>query len=417
LFYVGFCTPNWDKEKGNFSICIAKDIKGPWTRTIFPEYLYDPGLLFDPNGKVYVVHGQGKIYITELAADARSAVGKPVLIWNKSMEIPQGSTAPQGNYGMEGSHAYKINGYYYITCPAGGTQGWQICLRSKNIYGPYESKIIVQDESSYPGNGLHQGGMLQLKDGSWWFLIMQDRGPIGRVPNLEPVVWKDGWPMIGKDGSTKGVVVYKKPNVGKSYPISVPATSDEFNQAILGLQWQWNHNPDKEKWSLTERKGYMRLHASYAKDLTMARNTLTQRVQGPASEATVELDVSGLKKGNIAGFGIFQSPYAYIAVRKDSIGKSLVMVNNGKVVDSINHFMPDRIWIRASTTHIGFVASFSYSLDGKSFILFGNQLKMGLGYDWTGNRFALLNFSTSAEGVGGYADFNWFHFKGENHLD
>jgi beta-xylosidase len=414
LFYVGFCTPNWGKEKGHFSICTAKDIKGPWTRTIFPEYLYDPGLLFDDNGKVYVVHGQGKLFVTELAPDVRSTIGKPVLIWDKAMEIPDGSSAPHGSYGMEGSHAYKIKDYYYITCPAGGTQGWQICLRSKNIYGPYESKVIVQDESSYPGNGLHQGGMLQLKDGSWWFMIMQDRGPIGRVPNLVPVVWKDGWPMLGKDGNGKGVVVNKKPDVGKSYPVKVPATSDEFNRASLGLQWQWNHNPDNAKWSLTERKGYMRLHASYAKEWTMARNTLTQRVQGPVSEATVEVDASGLKEGNIAGFGVFQSPYAYIAIRQGDTGKSLLMVNNGEVIDSINNFTPDKIWIRASATHIGFIASFSYSVDGKNFIRFGNQLKMGLGYAWTGNRFALLNYSTKEEGVGGYADFNWFHFTGEN---
>jgi beta-xylosidase len=317
-----------------------------------------------------------------------------------------------GNYGMEGSHAYKINGYYYITCPAGGTEGWQICLRSKNIYGPYESKVIVQDESSYPTNGLHQGGMLQLKDGSWWFMIMQDRGPIGRVPHLVPVEWKEGWPMLGKDGNGKGVVVYKKPNVGKSYPVKAPATSDEFNQASLGLQWQWNHNPDNQRWSLTERKGYMRLHASYAKELTMARNTLTQRVQGPASEATVELDVSGLEDGNVAGLGVFQSPYGYIAVRREGTGNTLLMVNNGKTIDSIDHFTPRKFWLKANATHVGFTASFSYSVDGKNFIPFGNSLKMGLGYAWTANRFALLNFSTKKEGEGGYADFNWFHFKG-----
>lgn len=244
---------------------------------------------------------------------------------------------------------------------------------------------------------------------------MQDRGPIGRVPNLVPVEWKDGWPMLGKNGNGKGVLVNQKPNVGRSYPIKAPATTDEFNQTSLGLQWQWNHNPDNGRWSLTERKGYMRLHASYAKDLTTARNTLTQRVQGPASEATIELDVSGLKDGNIAGFGVFQSPYAYIAVRKDGVANSLIMVNNGEIIDSINNFAPHKIWIKANTTHTGFTASFSYSLDGKIFIPFGNQLKMGLGYPWTANRFALLNYSTKKEGEGGYADFNWFHFKGEYH--
>jgi beta-xylosidase len=414
LFYVGFCTPKWGKEKGHFSMCTAKDIKGPWTRTIFPQYLYDPGLFFDDDGKCYVVHGQGKLYLTELSNDALSVKGEDKLIWDKNIPVPPGSSALPGNYGVEGSHMYKINGYYYITCPAGGTEGWQMCFRSKNIYGPYESKIIMQDESSYPNNGLHQGGMVQLKDGTWWFIIMQDRGPLGRVPNLEPVKWKDGWPMLGKDGNTKGVVFYKKPNVGKTYPVTVPATSDEFNTPALGLQWQWNHNPDNEKWSLKERKGSLLLHASFAKELTMAHNTLTQRVQGSASEGTVEVELAGLKDGNVAGFGIFQSPYAYIAVKKEGNNKCLLMINNGKVIDSIEHFIPNKVWIRATATDKSFVATFSYSIDGSKFIPLGNQLKMGLGYAWTANRFALFNFSTAEEGVGGYADFNWFRFIGEN---
>lgn len=413
-FYVGFCTPSWGNEKGQFSICTAKDIKGPWKRTILPEYLYDPGLLFDDNGKVYVVHGQGKLYVTELANDASSVITQAKEIWNKPIEKPKASTAPGKSYGMEGSHVYKINGYYYITCPAGGTEGWQVCLRSKNIYGPYESKIIVQDESSYPGNGLHQGGMVQFKDGNWWFIIMQDRGPIGRVPHLVPVQWVNDWPMLGYKGNGKGVTIYNKPVAGKHLHIKVPATTDEFNTPDLSLQWQWNHNPDSSKWSLTERKGHLRLHASLAKDLVTARNTLTQRVQGPASAGTIEMDLSGLKDGNIAGFGIFQSPYAYIAVRKEGTENVLLMVNNGKAIDSIRNFQANKIWLRASATHTGFVAGFSYSIDGKQFIPFGNQLQMGLGYDWTANRFALFNFSTKKEGIDGYADFNWFRYNGVN---
>lgn len=401
LFYVGFCTPNWGKEKGHFSICTAKDINGPWARTIFPEYLYDPGLFFDDNGKVYVAHGQQKLFITELNADALS------------VKTPQKEIFDYRDYPyLEGAHMYKVDGKYYILGTTGGTKGRQVCLRSDSIYGPYESKVVINDDHTYPGNGLHQGGMLQLKDGSWWFIIMQDRGPIGRTPNLEPVTWVDGWPMLGVDG--KGVATHKKPSVGKSYPVKVPATSDEFNTAKLGLQWQWNHNPDNGKWSLTERKGNMRLHASFANELTKARNTLTQRVQGPVSEAIVEIDVTSLKDGNVAGFGIFQSPYAYIAVQKNEGKKRLIMVNNGKVIDSLSNFVPNKIQLKANATHIGFIASFSYSVDGKQFIPFGNQLAMGLGLDWTANRFALFNFSTEREGAGGYADFNWFRFKGEN---
>lgn len=197
--------------------------------------------------------------MTELNADAKSAKGKSVKIWNKRFK---NAHELGGIFGMEGSHAYKINGKYYITCPAGGTHGWQVCLRSDNIYGPYEHKIIMNDDHTYPQSGFHQGGMVQLKNGDWWFIIMQDSGAIGRVPNLVPVTWVDGWPMLGDNG--KDVVTYRKPDVGREYPIKMPDITDDFNRKVLGLQWQWNHNPDNNMWSLTERKGFMRLKALYA---------------------------------------------------------------------------------------------------------------------------------------------------------
>ena len=124
-FYVGFCTPyGWGRETGHFSICIADKPEGPWERTIFPEYLYDPGLLFDDDGKVYVFHGQHHIKVTELNSDVKSVKGEDVVIWDKGILNPN---TGKGNAGMEGSHAYKINGKYYVTCPAGGTEGWQVC--------------------------------------------------------------------------------------------------------------------------------------------------------------------------------------------------------------------------------------------------------------------------------------------------
>ena len=408
-FYVGFCTPyGLGTETGHFSIGEADKPEGPWKRTIFPEYLYDPGLFFDDNGKVYVVHGQGKLLITELNSDVRSVKGKPVEIWNKRFENSQTFGK---RFGMEGAHMYKINGKYYITCPAGGTEGWQVCLRSDSIYGPYEHKIIVDDNSSYPPNGLHQGGMVQLKNGDWWFIIMQDRGPIGRVPCLMPVKWEDGWPMLGTEG--KDVITYPKPNVGKTYPVMVPATSDEFKGKKLGLQWQWNHNPDDTKWTLTERPGYMRLKASQAKSLKEARNTLTQRVQGPSSEGSVLVDITGLKDGNVAGFGVFQFPYAYVAVQQEGADRKIVMCNDGEIVETVDALKGNKIWIRARVMDKDFTARFYYSLDGKTYSPIGNELKMGLGLDWTANRFALFNYSTKANGVGGYADFDWFHFTGK----
>ena len=409
-FYVAFCTPNgWGIEKGHFSVCEADRPSGPWKRTIFPEFLYDPGLFFDDDGRVYVAHGQHVLYITELNADVRSTKGKPVKIWEKGFKDSQ---TWGKDFGMEGSHMYKINGYYYITCPAGGTRGWQVCLRSRNIYGPYEHKIIVEDDASYPGNGLHQGGMVQLKNGDWWFIIMQDRGPMGRVPHLLPVKWVDGWPMMGTDG--RDAIVYDKPKTGKQQPLCAPATDDEFSKKQLGLQWQWNHNPDNTKWSLTERPGYMRLHASMAKGLTSARNTLTQRVQGPASHGTVEMELGGLKDGCVAGFGIFEFPYAYVGIHQEHGKRRLVMCNDGKIVETaIDDYRGDKLLIRARATDKDFTARFFYSTDGSTFHPIGNVLHMGLGLVWTANRFALFNYTTEASGIDGYADFNWFRFSGK----
>ena len=406
-FYVGFCTPKgWGNEQGHFSICIADKPEGPWERTIFPEYLYDPGLFFDDDGKVYVVHGQHRLFITELNEDVKSVKGKPVEIWEKGFK---NSRTWGPNFGMEGAHMYKINGMYYITCPAGGTEGWQVCLRSKNIYGPYEHKVIVEDATSYPPNGLHQGGMVQLKNGDWWFIIMQDRGPIGRVPHLLPVKWVDGWPMLGVDG--KDVITYPKPEVGKKQQrLASPATTDEFNGKQLGLQWQWNHNPDNTKWSLTECRGYMRLKASQAPKLYEARNTLTQRVQGPSSEGSVEMIVSGMKDGNVAGLGVFQLPYAYVAVKQEGSSRKIVMYDGDKEIESVDNFKGDKIWFRARVMDKNFTARFYYSLDGMNYSPIGKEHKMELGLPWTGNRFALLNFTTNAEGVDGYVDFNWFRF-------
>lgn len=408
-FYVGFCTPNgWGRKEGNYSMCIADRVEGPWERVIFPEYMYDPGLLFDDDGKIYVVHGQGTLYVTELKADARSVKGEKKKVWEKGFKNPY---ELGGGFGMEGAHAYKINGKYYITCPAGGTEGWQICLRSDHIYGPYEHKLIMSDCSSYPPNGLHQGGMVQLKNGDWWFIIMQDRGPIGRVPCLVPVEWVNGWPMLGRNG--KDLVTYPKPETGRGASPCAPAATDEFTGGKLGLQWQWNHNPNNEKWSLAERKGYMRLKASKATDLKNARNTLTQRVQGPASEGTVEMDVTGLKDGNVAGFGVFEFPYAYVAVQQEGGVRHIVLCNDGKNCSLVKNFTGDKLWIRARVSDTGFRATFYYSLDGRLFEPCPEELKMGLGLPWTANRFALFNFSTTDDGVNGCADFNWFRFTAQ----
>lgn len=166
-------------------------------------------------------------------------------------------------------------------------------------------------------------------------------------------------------------------------------------------------------WSLTERKGFMRLKAMRADSLLNARNTLTQRVQGPSSTGTVVMDVRGMKDGNIAGFGIWEMPYAYVGIHQNKGKRSIVMCNHGQIIEEIENFTGERIWIRARATDRNFKANLYYSLDGESYHLIGNDLYMKNGLRWTGNRFALFNYSTTEEGIGGYVDFDWFHFIGK----
>jgi len=412
LFYLGFCTPSgWGTPNGHFSICTAKDVRGPWKRTIFPQYLYDPGLFFDDDGRVYVVHGQGTLYLTELAPDAQSVAKPPAKIWSGRFNAQGELDQAKGTFGLEGSHVYKVGGRYYILCAGGGTEGFQICLRSDKLEGPYECKCVCRDDSSDPPNGLHQGGMVQLKNGEWWFIVMQDRGPIGRVPNLVPIKWIDDWPMLGAKGEGKGVVVYQKPDTGRRQAPEAPATSDDFSSRQLGLQWQWNHNPDPINWSLNERPGYMRLRATKATELNHARNLLTQRVQGPASEATARIDYSGLKNGDLAGLAVFQSPFAYLAIRRRSEGDKIVMVDDGKIVAEESLPSGHSIWLRATVDAKDFTASFAYSPDGNRFTTIGKPFAMGLGLYWTANRFGLFNFCVDASGLGGVADFDWIHLQ------
>ena len=150
---------------------------------------------------------------------------------------------------IEGPKLYKRNGYYYIFAPAGGVStGWQLVLLSKNIYGPYERKVVM-DQGKSTVNGPHQGAWVNTATGEDWFLHFQDKEAYGRIVHLQPIKWVNDWPVIGedKDGDGKGepVMTFKKPNAGKPYPAPFIPESDEFNKPLLGLQWQWQANPQQ----------------------------------------------------------------------------------------------------------------------------------------------------------------------------
>lgn len=409
-FYLLFITLN----EGGF-LCSTANPEGPWKIRHLPKGFYDPGLFFDDDGRIYVAHGYSKIHITELDSSFAPITGDS-LVYTGDIRR-----------GLEGTHVYKINGYYYLYGTYGGLDGIQVALRSENIYGPYEQKVVIRDTMHGPAFGIHQGALIKTQTGEWWTMLFVDSGPFGRFPFLQPVTWVDGWPMVGVGG--KAVITYKKPSVGKSYPAETLPTSDEFSHAQLGMQWGWNHNPDPDKWSLTENPGYLRLRTAKVTDsLQKARNTLTQRMFEYYSDKLVtigstKMDIGHMKEGDVAGLAIFQDPYAYIAVKKENGRNYIIMVNNGKTIDS-TEVQGSAVYLRASAIFGSGAAhyydgkgapgtgtaTFSYSTDNKTFAGIGNKFNMRFSLKvFTGNKFCLFNYATKA--LGGYVDFDWFRMN------
>jgi beta-xylosidase len=406
-YYLLFITLN----EGGF-LCTASKPEGPWKIKHLPKGFYDPGLFFDDDGRIYVAHGYNKIYVTELDTNF-APIGPDSLVFTGDIR-----------HGLEGTHVYRINGYYYLYSTYGGLDGFQAALRSKNIFGPYEEKVVISDTTHGVNYGIHQGALVETQTGEWWTMLFVDNGAFGRFPSLQPVTWENGWPMVGVNG--KAVVTYKKPNVGREYPVITLPTSDEFDSSGLGMQWGWNHNSDPTKWSLTERSGYLRLNTVRVVDsLPKAVNTLTQRMfayysDTLASVASTKMDFGHMREGDVAGLAIFQDPYAYIGIKKVNGQNYIVMVNNGKTIDSLA-VEGETIYLRASAIHGSGAAqyydrnvapgtgdaSFSYSLDNRTFVKIGDVLHMKFNLRiFTGNKFCLFNYATLS--TGGYVDFDWF---------
>jgi len=325
---------------------------------------------------------------------------------------------------VEGPKFFKRNGYYYLFPPAGGVAtGWQLALRSKNIYGPYERKVVM-DQGSTTINGPHQGAMVQTQTGEYWFFHFQDKGTYGRVVHLQPVQWKNDWPVIGvdKDGDGKGepVITFKKPNVRKTHSILTPAESDEFNSDTLGLQWQWHANPKIQWWALMRNAGYLRLFAypsDSGKNFWTVPNLLLQKFPAADFTATakikwtVEWDVWQKKK---AGLIIMGNDYAYLSIIKNEKGFFVSLVNCkdallGKEEEIIEQQpLRDSIaYLRINILSPDATCSFSYSEDGVNYKSIGKSF-IAKPDKWIGAKVGL--FCTGTPGVrnGGYADVDWF---------
>ncbi len=355
-FYVYFPTPT----EGIF-MSSAPSAEGPWeplTQVIAQAGLEDPCPLWDDDGKAYLVHsktGAGPLILHAMSPDGKHVLDEGKVIVNDPKNLPT----------LEGPKLYKRNGWYYIFAPFGGVgTGAQTVLRAKNIYGPYEQRAVLA-QGSTTVNGPHQGGYIETPGGQGWFMHFSQRGGYGRIAYLEPVKWHDDWPVIGKPvpGETYGepVSVWPKPNVGRSYPAHLPQTSDEFTSTTLGLQWEWNHNPDDSLWSLKERKGFLRLHAGAAPDLIHARNTLTQQMQSDTLTLTTRLDLSHMADGQRAGLAMFGVRGSWIGVEQAD-GKRILLMTDTSGEHAISADVKNDVQfrMRVANEHV----RFAYSVDG-----------------------------------------------------
>ncbi|MEO8403240.1 MAG: glycoside hydrolase 43 family protein [Chitinophagaceae bacterium] len=420
-FYIYYPDPDF----GIFLVK-AKKAEGPWSEPILVEAgkgLIDPCPLWDDDGQVYLVHAyagsragiKSVIVVKKLNKEGTKTTDAGVLVYDGHETDPT----------IEGPKFYKRNGYYYIFAPAGGVPtGWQLILRSKNVYGPYERKVAM-DQGSTPINGPHQGAWVTTQTGEDWFLHFQDKDAYGRIVHLQPMKWINDWPVIGvdKDGDGKGepVLTYKKPNVGKTFPISTPAESDEFNDKKLGLQWQWMANP-KATWSfINSSNGSLRLYADKwpdsAKNLWGAGNVLLQKF--PAEEFTVTTKLvfkpNQRLENEKAGLTIMGFSYASIGLKSKKDGVWLVYTeckeaNKDKHEEEsmISKVADGAIVYLQVKISAGAKCQFSYSLNGKDFTTAGNIFKADVG-QWIGAKVGIFCTRETQINDSGYADFDWFH--------
>ena len=382
LYYVYFCTP----EEGLY-MATAKDPHGPWSPLHIVkrvEKWEDPCPFWDDDGQAYLGrsrHGAGPIIVHKMSADGKQLLDDGVTVY----------TGPVA----EGTKFLKRNGYYYLIIPEGGVgQGWQTVLRSRSIYGPYERRVVLEQGSTNI-NGPHQGALVDTPDGEWWFYHFQETPVLGRVVHLQPARWQDDWPLMGVDYDGNGigepVDAWRTPL--PSQPAELP-TDDDFSDKVLGLQWQWNHNPQDSHWSLSERKGWLTLHALPADSLKACRNMLTQKVVGYMSESTTQLTVDGQC---YAGLFCIGKQFRAIGLCPQGIytefGGQKQIVKSGKFI---------KLYLRVTNDCVQNRHQFWYSTDDIEFAPVGESFPMRAGY-WKGIRIGLFCY-----GADGKAQFDFF---------
>ncbi|MFV0290486.1 MAG: glycoside hydrolase 43 family protein [Mangrovibacterium sp.] len=391
--------------------------------------------LWDDDGKAYLSYAfagsrasvKSVVMLSEMAPDGTKLIGNPAMIFDGHDDHPT----------VEGSKLYKINGEYWQMSPAGGVKpGWQIAMKSKNIWGPYEVRTVLHQGNTNM-NGPHQGGYVETPNGDGWFIHFQDRWAFGRIVYLQPVKWLDGWPIMGEDINNDGigepVKEWVKPNVGKTFPVTPLISSDEFNGNRYGLQWQWqaNQDPDRQWGWISGNQGYMRLNCLPQEEERIQKwndpNLFMQKFPGANFTATTKLVFENEADAGkcSAGLLVFGEDYAYIAIEQTENG-SLQLVQRSmtdartskggeKELARINintnelYFRVKVEMLKEKEPYDGKV-SFYYSTNGKKFIPLGESFTPRAGR-WVGAKIGMFAEGSNRISDSSYADFDWFRVE------
>ena len=436
-FHEGMYYIYWgDPDFGIFMVK-TRDPYGEWDKPVLVKAgkgMIDPCPLWDDDGRVYLAHAwagsrakfNSVLTVCELNKEGTAVISDPVLVFDGNDGV---------NHTIEGAKFYKRNGFYYLFAPAGGVvSGWQLVMRSKNVYGPYEPRIVMA-QGKTDINGPHQGGWVDTPAGESWFLHFQDKGAYGRVLHLNPMKWVNDWPVIGvdKDGDGCGDPVsrYRKPKTDKTYPIETPVESDEFDTRKLGLQWEWHANY-QDVFGFTTNMGYARIYghelSSHFKNFWEVPNLLMQKFPAEEFTATAKLKVSAKDDGQLSGLIVMGWDYSWIGVEKqgekfllkqaickDAEQGNLEQVSTLAVLEPSKKFeaglFPNferEIYIRVRVGKEAY-CRFSYSLDGKKFTEAGTLFKARQG-KWIGAKVGM--FSVTPHGKErGWVDVDWFHVE------
>ena len=437
LFYVCFPMP----DEGIYMSTTA-DPFGTWSEAINirpGSGWIDPCPFWDEDGNAYLVAGVAKsrigyksvLHLVRMKVDGTGVFGEEVKIFDGNLHNQET---------IEGPKMYKKNGYYYIFAPAGGVKaGWQTVLRSKNIWGPYEYKVVLRQGDS-PVNGPHQGAWVDTITGEDWFIHFQDVYAAGRITHLQPMTWVEDWPIIGiaKDGNEYGepVLQYKKPNVGATYERISPADSDEFEGVSLGLQWQWNANYKKEWYELDQNKQVLKLISvpQFAKTaVSELPNLLLQKWTAAEFTCTTKMNMSRLKAGDRAGYVSMGVVFGGLLIEKREDGYHLLSIlgkqefnqqecratQEEKEITSVNQ---EEIYFRYDVGFAGVrsnaevevanapqeIITLSYSLDGE---MYQDVLSfLAEAGRWVGVKSGLVCYREDSQ-TGGFAEFDYVRYE------